>query len=51
MPEGFKRLIAWQKAYALTLETYKITKKYPREEQYSLTVQVRRTAKEVTSMP
>ncbi|MFH0763878.1 MAG: four helix bundle protein [Candidatus Omnitrophota bacterium] len=46
---SFKDLIAWQKAYKLTLEIYKITKNFPREEQYGLSAQMRRAAVSVVS--
>lgn len=42
MDEGFKRLIAWQKAYELSLEIYKITRSFPKHEQYGLISQIRR---------
>lgn len=38
----FKGLIVWQKAHLLTLEIYKVTKNFPREEVYALTSQIRR---------
>lgn len=45
----FRDLIVWQEAYGLTLEIYKVTKSFPREELYGLTSQVRRAAVSVTS--
>ena len=42
--KSFTELIVWQKAHALTLEVYKITKSWPKEEQYGLTSQIRRAA-------
>ncbi len=41
---GFRKLIAWREAKALTLKIYKITKKFPREEQFGLISQMRRAA-------
>jgi four helix bundle protein len=38
----FKGLIVLQKAHMLTLEVYKVTKNYPKEEVYALTSQIRR---------
>jgi len=32
MGEGFRNLIAWQKAYAFALEVYKVTKGFPKDE-------------------
>ena len=40
----FRGLKVWQKAYHFTLEIYKVTRKFPREELYSLTSQTRRSA-------
>ncbi len=42
--ESFKDLIVWQKAVELVNETYSISKYFPKEELYSLTSQVRRSA-------
>ena len=42
--KSFTELIVWQKAHALTLEVYKITKSWPKEEQYGLNSQIRRAA-------
>lgn len=44
MEEGFKKLIAWQKAYTLALEIYKMTNNFPKTELYGLTSQLRRAA-------
>ena len=44
----FKRYTAWQDAHFLTLEVYKITQEFPKEEMYGLTSQLRRAA---TSIP
>ena len=49
MSGGFIKLTAWQKAYDLALEVYKETKKFPRNELYSLTTQMRRAAVSVTA--
>lgn len=38
----FKDLIVWQKAHQLVLDTYRFTAKFPKEEMYSLTSQLRR---------
>ncbi|MGZ3864098.1 MAG: four helix bundle protein [Bacteroidia bacterium] len=40
----FKGLIVWQKAHKLVLEVYKVSKKFPKEEVYALTSQLRRAA-------
>ena len=43
----FKDLIAYQKAYELAKDIYEITKKFPVEEKYSLTDQIRRSSRSV----
>jgi four helix bundle protein len=47
--ESFKDLIVYQKAYRLAMEIFEISKKFPKEEQYSLTDQIRRSSRSVTS--
>lgn len=49
MLKTFKELKVWQKSYQLCLEIYKITKKFPKEEIYGLTSQIRRAAVSVPS--
>ena len=46
--KNYKDLIVYQKAYKLALEIYRITRKFPTEEMYGLTAQMRRAA---VSMP
>lgn len=41
---GYRKLIVFQKARRLVLYVYKATKEFPREEIYSLTSQIRRSA-------
>lgn len=41
---GFRTLKAWQKSYELSLEIYKLTKRFPKEELYGLTSQLQRAA-------
>ncbi len=45
----FHKIVAWQKADDLTVEVYKVSKLFPREEVYSLTSQIRRAAYSVPS--
>jgi len=45
----FKRLKVWEKAHALTLRTYAVTRSFPREETYGLTSQMRRAAVSIGS--
>ncbi len=42
--KDFHKLDVWQKAHFLTLEVYKQTVSFPREEIYGLTNQIRRAA-------
>ena len=46
---SYKDLIAYQKAYQLTIEVYKATKNFPREEMYGLCSQMRRAAVSIPS--
>ena len=48
MTENFKNLIVWQKSIDLVIHVYKITNKFPKEELFGLTSQIRRA---VTSIP
>jgi four helix bundle protein len=45
--QDFKSLKVWEKAHGLTLEIYRYTKDFPKEELYSLTNQLRRAASSV----
>ncbi|MBT8352807.1 MAG: four helix bundle protein [Deltaproteobacteria bacterium] len=49
MLKNYKELKVWQKSYQLCLEIYKITKRFPTEEKYGLTSQIRRAAVSVPS--
>ena len=42
--EDFKNLKVWDKAHQLTLAIYQSTRKFPREEIYGLTSQIRRAS-------
>jgi four helix bundle protein len=46
---SFKELIVYQKAYKLAMEIYEISKEFPIEERFSLTDQIRRSSRSVTS--
>ncbi|MBU2566075.1 four helix bundle protein [Patescibacteria group bacterium] len=46
---SFKDLLVWQEAHKLVIKIYKITKRYPREEQFGLVGQMRRAAVSITS--
>ncbi|MCB0197517.1 MAG: four helix bundle protein [Anaerolineae bacterium] len=42
--KNFRELKVWQKAHSLTLDVYKATGQYPKNEQFGLTSQTRRAA-------
>ena len=42
--KGFRDLKVWEKAHRLTLQVYKATASFPKEEMYGLTSQIRRAA-------
>ena len=46
---SFKDLIVYQKAYTLAMQIFALSKSYPKEERYSLTDQIRRSSRSVTS--
>ena len=46
---GFRDLIVYQKAYKLAMQIFEICKSFPREEKYSLTDQICRSSRSVTS--
>ena len=45
--QGFKGLIAYQKAFMQAREIFEITISFPKEEKYSLTDQIRRSSRSV----
>lgn len=47
MAKGFYELNIWKKGYKLLMEIYKLTMKFPREEKYGLSVQIRNSANSV----
>jgi four helix bundle protein len=49
MLKNYKDLKVWQKSYELCLEIYRITAKFPKEEIYGLTSQIRRSAVSILS--
>jgi four helix bundle protein len=49
MAQDFKELVVWQKAIDLTVSVYKLTRKFPADEIYGLTSQMRRASVSVAS--
>lgn len=47
--KNFRSLSVWQKSHKLTLDVYKSTASFPKEELYSLVSQIRRSAASVPS--
>ena len=46
---SYRELVVWQKAVALVIDVYSITKGFPRDEIYGLTSQLRRSAVSIPS--
>lgn len=46
---NYKELIVWQKSVDLVTEIYALTQGFPKEEVYSLTSQIRRSAISIPS--
>jgi len=44
MADAYRDLIAWRKATQLAVEIYRVTQKFPKDELYGLTSQMRRAA-------
>lgn len=42
--KDFREIIVWQRSHALTVEIYRLTKTFPKEELFGLTSQMRRAA-------
>jgi four helix bundle protein len=47
--ESFKDLIVYKKAYKLAMRIFEISRGFPKEETYSLSDQIRRSSRSVTS--
>ena len=47
MKGSFRDLIVYQKAFSLAMEIFEITKKFPQDEKYELTDQIRRSSRAV----
>ena len=49
MLKNYKELRVWQKSYELCVKIYKITAKFPNEEKFGLTSQIKRSAVSIPS--
>ena len=49
MVSNFKDLIVYQKAHMLAMDIFKLSQNFPKEEKYSLTDQIRRSSRSVSS--
>jgi four helix bundle protein len=49
MLKNYEELKVWEKAYKLCLDIYTVTKRFPKEEIYGLTSQIRRSAVSIPS--
>ncbi len=47
--KNFYDLTAWKQAHELVLDIYKITKNFPKEEQFGVTGQLRRASSSITA--
>ena len=47
--KDFRRLMVWEKAHALTLQIYRSTATFPREELYGITSQMRRCSASIAA--
>jgi four helix bundle protein len=45
--QNYRELKVWEKAHSFTLNVYEVTKLFPKEELYSLTNQLRRSASSI----
>src|ERR1051326_8515062 len=45
--QDFRKLVVWQKAHALTMSVYAVTKRFPSDERFALTQQMRRSCSSI----
>ncbi|MCX7790136.1 MAG: four helix bundle protein [Chloroflexaceae bacterium] len=48
-PQSYRDLLVWQKGTALALEIYRVTQRFPSDERFGLTAQLRRAAVSIPS--
>lgn len=46
---SFRELRIWQEGFALAIETHVLTRKFPKEELFGITAQIRRSANSITA--
>ena len=46
--QSVKQLTVYQKAYAVAMEIFQLSKTFPQDERYSLTSQIRRSSRSVS---
>ena len=46
-PRDYRELRVWERGHAIALRAYLVTRSFPKEEQYGLTSQIRRSASSV----
>ena len=47
--KSFRNLVVWQKAHALTLAVYRVTRGFPKEELFGLTSQMHRSSSSIAA--
>ena len=47
--KDFRDLKVWERAHSLTLEVYRVTRNFPRDERYGLTSQIRRSTASIAA--
>ena len=47
--QNFRELKVWQKAHELTLAVYEVSRSFPRDEQFGLTSQIRRSCSSIAA--
>lgn len=47
--QDFKKLRVWEKAHALTLDIYLVSKRFPKDEMFGITSQVRRASSSIAA--
>ena len=45
--KDYKKYLVWQKSHQLTLDVYKLSAKYPREETFNLVSQIKRSSSSI----